>query len=129
VSSLRTEPLSPIVHVYDKLRRLHPNWYVEFGMLSDDGWIPGQALRNPAEGLFGDLLGRIAARLKTDDRKIVAGSFALRFGWASGVAVAPFLLHQCVPDIRLDNVSLKFTEETFFERVCIREPRGVMVYP
>ena len=96
MSSIRTEPLSPIVHVYDKLRMLHPNWYVEFGMRSGDGWIPGPALRNPAEGSFGDLLGRIAARLKTNDRKIVAGSFALRFGWASGVAVAPFLLHQCV---------------------------------
>jgi hypothetical protein len=31
-----------------------------------------------------------------------------------------------VPDISLENISLKFKESTFFERTAIHEPRGVM---
>jgi hypothetical protein len=42
------------------------------------------------------------------------------------MAIAPYLKHGCVPDISLENISLKFKESTFFERTAIHEPRGVM---
>ncbi len=127
MTSSKADLDSPIVRVYQELRRLHPNWYVEFGARSGDGWIPGFAFLEPSEGLFLDLLRGIGARLRSDDRKVVAASFVLRFGWASGVAIAPFLLHRCVPDVRLENVSLRFSDETFFERAALHEPRGVIV--
>jgi hypothetical protein len=128
VALQRTDPTSPIITIFEKLRSLHPNWYVELGTRSGDGWLPGLTLLNPSDGPLGDLLQRIRVRLRTDDRKIIAASFALRFGWASGVAIAPFLLYQSVPDVRLENVALKFSEQTFFERVSLVEPRGVIVY-
>ncbi len=43
------------------------------------------------------------------------------------MAVAPYLRYQCVPDVRLDNVSFKFRASTFFERTAIYEPRGFVV--
>lgn len=118
---------SPIVFVYDRLRRIHPNWFVEFGRQDGDGWIAGDALVNPDEQPLSALLARIGTRLKTDDRKVIAASFALRFGWSAAVAIAPFLLCLCVPDIRLNNISVKFSDATFFERVSLLEARGVMV--
>jgi hypothetical protein len=116
-----------LARIYDRLRALHPNWYVEFGSRSGEGWIPGLALLNPEGGAFGTLLGRIAARLHTADRKIVAASFALRFGWSAGAAIAPFVLYQCVPDLSLHNIALRFSEQTFFERVAIMQARAVAV--
>jgi hypothetical protein len=121
------DQLAYLARVYDRLRALHPNWYVEFGQRSTDGWIPGPALLNPEGGAFGALLGGIAGRLHTSDRKIIAASFALRFGWSAGAAIAPFVLYRCVPDISLDNIALRFSEQTFFERVAILRARAIAV--
>jgi hypothetical protein len=54
----------------------------------------------------------------------VAASFAMRFGWASGMAIAPYLRARCVPDVALDNTSFKFRSSSFFERAALHEPRG-----
>jgi hypothetical protein len=99
------------------------------GRRDQDGWIPGEAFTNAFEGPFHELLERIGARMQTADRKIIAASFVLRFGWSAGVAVAPFLLQPCVPDVRLASVSLKFNKSTFFEKVSLHAPRGVSMRP
>mgnify|MGYP001555709626 CR=1 FL=1 len=43
------------------------------------------------------------------------------------MAIAPYLKHGSVPALSLDNVSLKFSESTFFERTAIHDPRGILV--
>jgi hypothetical protein len=63
-------------------------------------------------------------RAKTDDRKTMAASFALRVGWAGAVAIAPYLTHGTVPRVGLDNVSIKFRDTTLYERTAIHEPCG-----
>jgi FhuF 2Fe-2S C-terminal domain len=120
------EEPSPIVRIYRELRTHHPNWYVEYGTHDEPGWIAGPELLNPSSGHFHALLTRIGERLKTGDRKIIAASFALRFGWSAGAAIAPFVLYRCIPDIGLENVSLKFSDGTFFERLSMHQARGVM---
>jgi len=115
---------SPIETAYTALRALNANWSVEIGRPSGAGWIHGEALRDARRGPFNDLLVRIGERAGTTDRRTVAASFALRFGWASAMAIAPYLKHGCVPDIALDNVAFKFKESTFFERTAIYQPRG-----
>lgn len=122
-----SSPTSPVALVYEHLRALQPNWYVEWGKREGDGWIPGDALTDPARGRFRELLERIGARMRTSDRKIIAASFVLRFGWSSGVAIAPYLLGRCVPDISLENISLKFSESTLFEKVSLHEPHGIII--
>ncbi len=116
---------SSIVRMFDQLRALNHNWDVKYGVRNGTGWISGTDLLKPKEGIFSDLLARIGRRLGSDHRKIIAASFALRYGWSSGVAIAPYLLFQCVPDIALENVCLKFSEATLFERVSLVEVRGV----
>ena len=74
----------------------------------------------PAAARDGDRLG-------TNDRKTVAALFALRFGWAASVAIAPYLTHACVPDISLDNVSLKFRDDTLYERSALHRPVATML--
>lgn len=117
---------SPIVEIYDALRTLNAGWSVDVGQPSGPGWIAGADLREASTGSFNDLLRRIGERSKTADRRTIAALFALRYGWASAMAIAPYLRYACVPDVSLENVSLKFRESTFFERTAIHEPRGFM---
>lgn len=118
------EGTSPIAVAFARLRERRPNWDVVLGVPSGPFWIEGAAFRDAGAGPFADLLGRIAVRLRCEDRKVVAASFALRFGWAAGTAFAPYLLHQCVPDMTLENLFLRFGESTLFEKVALRKARG-----
>ncbi len=124
---MRTNVGSPIAEVYDALRALNASWRVDVGRPSGSGWITGTELRAASTGPFNELLLRIGERARTADRRTIAASFALRYGWASAMAIAPYLMHACVPDVSLENISLKFRESTFFERTAIHEARGVMV--
>jgi len=118
---------SPIIAMYQELQTIRPNWYVEIGQPRGTGWILGTALMTAREGPFNALLCRIGEGLHTSDRRTIAASFALRYGWSSGVAIAPCLLYHCVPKITLDNVSFKFHENTAFERAALHQPEGVML--
>jgi ferric iron reductase protein FhuF len=118
---------SPMIAMYQALWARHPKWYVEIGQPRGPGWIPGTALMTAREGPFQALLARIGERLQTADRRTIAASFALRYGWSAGVAMAPYLLYTCVPNITLDNVSFKFNENGSFERAALHHPEGVML--
>jgi hypothetical protein len=61
--------------------------------------IAGTVLRTASVGPFHALLSRIGERLQTADRRTVAASFALRYGWSAGVAIAPYLLYHDVPKL------------------------------
>jgi FhuF 2Fe-2S C-terminal domain len=118
---------SPLVDIYDNLRALNASWHVEIATPSGPGWIAGIDLRDADRGPFNELLTRIGVRTRTTDRRTIAASFALRIGWASAMAIAPYLRGRCVPDVALENVSFKFRESTFFERTAIHDPRGVVI--
>jgi hypothetical protein len=118
---------SPIVAIFHELRALNPKWYVEMGRPHGPGWITGSDFLTATEGPFEALLNRIGEQLQTSDRRTIAASFALRYGWSSAVAIAPYLLHHCVPKITLDNVSFKFHATTSFERAALHRPEGVML--
>jgi len=124
VSALRQ---TPVAAIYDALRALNASWSVDVGRPSGGGWIAGTELRQAATGPFNALLRRIGERQQSADKKTIAASFALRYGWASAMAIAPYLKYRCVPDVSLENISLKFKESTFFERTAIHEARGVTV--
>lgn len=119
--------LSPLVEIYETLRALDASWCVEIGRPDGVGWISGTDLRDAHSGPFHELLLRIGERAKTTDLKTIAALFALRYGWASAMAIAPFLRHRCVPDVSLQNVSLKFKPSTFLERTALHNPCGTVV--
>jgi hypothetical protein len=119
---------SPIVRVFEQLRALNASWDVQMGRpRSAEGWIIGEQLADASAGPLNELLRRIGSQLRTTDRRTIAALYAMRFGWASAIAIAPFAKFNCVPHIGLGNVSLKFKESTFFERSAIHEPRGTFV--
>lgn len=117
---------SPVVEIYAALQSLDASWHVEIGRPDGVGWIAGSDLRNTNSGPFHELLLRIGERSKTVNRLTIAALFALRFGWASAMAIAPYLRHRCVPDISLENVSFRFKPSTFFERTAMHEARGTV---
>jgi ferric iron reductase protein FhuF len=121
------DDLPPIVSVYRALQAMHPNWYVEIGRPSGTGWIAGTDLRTAMRGPFHALLTAIGEGLHTADRLTIVASFALRYGWSSGIAIAPYLFYQCVPKIAIENVSFKFHANTLFERAALHQPEGVML--
>ena len=118
---------SPVVAIYQMLGAADASWHVDIGRPEADGWIAGADMRNARSGPLNELLRRIGERLGTEDRKTIAALFALRLGWASRMAIAPYLRHRVVPDISLDNVAFKFKPSTFLERSAIYEPRGTLL--
>jgi hypothetical protein len=118
---------SPIITMYQTLQARYPQWSVEMGQPRGRGWIPGIGLMTAREGPLQVLLERIGEGLHTADRRTIAASFALRYGWSSSMAIAPYLLYHCVPKITLDNVSFKFHDNTSFERAALHQPEGVML--
>lgn len=113
--------------VFAALAALNASWRVEVGRPEGPGWIAGDDLRDAHGGPFSELLRRIGDRDQTRDRRTIAASFAVRFGWASAMAIAPFVRHRCVPDVSLGNVSFRFTPSTFLERTAVHVPRVVIV--
>jgi hypothetical protein len=118
---------SPVVEIYAALRALNASWHVDVTTPSGPGWIAGTDLRSAGTGPLHELLLRIGERVKTTDRRTIAASFALRYGWASAMGIAPYLRFRCVPDIALDNVSFKFRESTFFACTAVHDPRGTVI--
>ena len=57
----------------------------------------------------------------------MAASFALRFAWSSWVAIFPYVVDRRVPEIGLQNISLKFGENTLHERTALYVPRGAVL--
>ena len=96
------------------------------GKPAGTGWLTGTDLLAPSNEPFAALLHEIGHRAGTSVRRTIAAGFALRYAWSSAMAIAPFLVHHCVPDISLDNVSFCF-RGTLFERAALHLPRGVMV--
>ena len=88
------------------------------------GWIAGDDLRDAGSGPFHDLLLRIGAVARTSDRRTIAASFAMRFGYASALAIESYLRERRVPDVALANVSFLFRPSTFFERAVPHDARG-----
>lgn len=120
--------LVSIAAVFAALRAINPSWDVEIGRPGpDQGWVVGDQLADASSGPLHELLLRIGARVKTADRRTIAALYAMRFGWASAMAIAPYVKFNCVPDISLENISLKFKPSTFLERMAIHEPRGVIL--
>lgn len=119
---------SPIALILEELAQIDPKWKIEVGDPGNaPGWIRGSDLEQGDDGPFLELLQRIARRLRTADKRTVAASFALRFGWCASVAIAPYIVRRCVPDVSLTNVALKFREDTLFERTALILPRGVIL--
>jgi ferric iron reductase protein FhuF len=119
---------SPVEKALLSLQAIDPKWQIDIGIPDDSPqWIRGTDLADANGGPFRALLDRIGSRTKTSDRKMIAAFFALRFGWAASAAIGPYLIHRCVPDIRLENISLRFREDTLFERTAIHSPSGAVL--
>jgi ferric iron reductase protein FhuF len=123
-----TAETSPIIAIYRELQGVHPNWRVEIGEPLGTGWVRGRDLTTAEHSPFTTLLTRAGERLQTADRRTIAASFAMCYSWSCGIAIAPYLLCQCVPNISLDNVSFKFHENTFFQMAAVHRPEGVMLH-
>jgi len=92
------------------LEKIDHKWRIEIGRPRHSHlWLSGLDFARSGEGPFLALLLRIGERLRTKRRKTIAASFALRFGWSSSAAIAPFLLHRlcsrCLAPQRIAEIS------------------------
>jgi hypothetical protein len=117
----------PLVDACSRLAAIDPGWTVEFGPKEGGGWIAGADLTRPDEAPLRAVLGRIGDGMRTKNRKVIAAAFALRFGWSAAAGVGPYLVGECVPDLSLDNMSIRFDPSGFFERVSLHRPRATAI--
>jgi len=82
-------------------------------------WINGQALQEANAGPLNDRLLAIGKAMKTDNRKIIAASFALRYAWSAGAVMAPLLIHQRLPEVSLQHCYFKFSEQNLFQQLAV----------
>jgi len=110
------------------LAALDPGWSMEIGEPKGEGWITGNDLRDAHSPAFRRVLLSLGETLGTFDRRTIAASFALRYGWSAGLAIAAFVLHHVVPNIELENVSLQFGgNHTMFRRIALHRARGMIL--
>ena len=86
-----------------------------FGKPNGSGWIDGTALADPQNSLFQQLLQQIGATINTNNKRVIAASFALRYGWSSGAPLHYFMNHGTVMDLSLDNISLQFCRSGLYQ--------------
>jgi ferric iron reductase protein FhuF len=121
-------PPLPFGALFAEVQEANPKWRVEVGQPeAGAGWIRGTDFFRAGDGPFHSLLGRIGERLRTRDRRTVAALFTLRFGWVASAAITPFLTHGFVPHVGLSNISIKFREDTLFERIAVHEAAGMVL--
>lgn len=113
----------PLRDLFRDLENVDRYATAEVGVREAPEWIPGTDLLAPARPPFSDLLRRIGTRMGLADRRSVAASFLLRFGWSSGPAIALYLAKGVVPRLRLEQTSYRFSESTLFERIALRDAR------
>jgi hypothetical protein len=120
---------SSLIAIYREVGKLNQDWQAEFGVQQGDGWIAGSAINQPDNPPFSGLLARVGEVVGSTDRRVVAAAFVTRLAWSAGAAIAPYMMRHCVPDIRLSNVSLRFSEDCLFQKLSIHQARAVMLRP
>jgi ferric iron reductase protein FhuF len=119
---------SSIAEAYAYLQTLDPNWFVVMGKPTGPGWLHGADLLQPDQEPFCRLLNALGTPWQTADRRTLVATFALRYGWSAGAAIAPFLLCRLVPNVSLDNISIKFAcQNHLFERVALHRAEGTIL--
>jgi len=94
---------------------------VEVDPADRDGWIDLAALGNPTEGPLADLAGRFMTAGFGVNRRAVAASLLLRYGWAAGPIIAAWLA--CGRVLKLSDFALKFSPSTLVEAVWMKAAR------
>lgn len=91
--------------------------------VSGEGWVTAASLAED-RGLLGDLMARVGRGCGSENRAY-AGTTVLRgYLWrALSPAVAAFLTERRLPDLRAENVALRFGESGFAEDVAFVSPR------
>jgi hypothetical protein len=79
--------------IIEELGAIEPGWSVEIGRPEGEHWVSGEDLKNAHGGPFRGLLTRLGGTLGTADRRTIAASFAMRFGWSAGTAIAAYVIH------------------------------------
>jgi len=91
------------------------------GKPSGEGWITGEELLLPFEGRFQHLLTELGHQMNTTNRKIIAASFALRYGWSAGVPIGIYMTYGKMVDVSVCNISLKFSSTSLYENYSFHD--------
>jgi hypothetical protein len=96
---------------------------VELDPADRDGWIDEIALSDPETGPLADLNARFVAAGFGTNRRAVAASLLLRYGWAAGFIIAAWLARRDVVHIR--RFGLKFSAMTLVEALWVQDAQIV----
>jgi hypothetical protein len=118
--------LTPLARAYRALGSVNATWSPTIGIATDEPGLDARSLTQPAAGKLHDVCLRLAREIGSQDRKLLAAAFALRFGAAASATIGPFMVIGYVPALRLHDVALSFDEHVLLERVALRAHRYEM---
>ncbi len=82
-------------------------------------WLTHPEIRRPGDGLYTELLQTLMTRGGIASRRFAAASFLLRYGWSSGVVIAPLLMEKPIPLYAAEKAELCFSANTLLQAICL----------
>lgn len=95
------------------------------GEQPEPGWIRGADLLSPATGIFQGLLQAIGSGIGTKNKRVIAASFALRYGWSAGAPLQAYIAQHQVMNLALDNISLHFCDAGLYREYSLHRAEVV----
>ena len=120
IAATPNERLNSWQNIGRELVEVNPRWSLMLERANSAAWISGQALQDACAGPLNDRLLLIGDAMKTDNRKVIAASFALRYAWSAAAVIAPLLIYRRVPNVSLQHCYFKFSEQNLFQRLAVK---------
>jgi hypothetical protein len=115
--------ISPLAELHAAVAPLTGALRIELNPPDRDGWVDERALCDPDTGPLADLNARFVAAGFGANRRAVAASLLLRYGWAAGFIIAAWLARGDV--VRIRRFALKFSAMTLVEALWVQDARIV----
>jgi ferric iron reductase protein FhuF len=106
----------------------HGHLRARLGVPVELDWIPARTVLSEADHYLPELLGNLATSLGGDSPKVVA-SFFLK-AWLRQIVLASagcYLLDCVVPDVSIDNLSLRFAPDGRVDEIAFHTGRAVVL--
>jgi hypothetical protein len=108
----RFEPNHPLQQTFARIRQRSPYLCARLGQASGGDWVTPSDLFAPHAAGLAAMISATQTRLRTRTATVVGGALIQEYQWPLiSTAVACFLTDHRVPDLHLENVSLRFPSE------------------
>lgn len=112
MSGRSTQAVDPIAATLERVSKLDEYLAAETDPAEPGAWTCAAHLPGPGASPLDAVLSRVAARLQTSDRRVLAALFMCDYTWrVAAPAVASYLAERRVPDLAPASVLVRFDDD------------------